>query len=114
RVKSIESKLRRSVFENGIKAASPFLKLNTFNIVDGFTVDIMHCVYLGIVRTLTNLWLEASHSDYYIGKAKYAETLEVSKPISIGKQPNGDRGYLLRLLCLKEYCQNSLLNIFKS
>ncbi|ODM86726.1 hypothetical protein Ocin01_19956, partial [Orchesella cincta] len=62
-------KASESVFENGIKAASPFLKLNTFNIVDGFTVDIMHCVYLGIVRTLTNLWLEASHSDYYIGKA---------------------------------------------
>lgn len=51
----------------GQKCVSPLFTLHGFNLVDGFVVDPMHCVDLGIVSTITNWWLEQIDQEYYIG-----------------------------------------------
>jgi hypothetical protein len=43
--------------------------VQNFNIVDGFVVDYMHCVLLGVCKHLCNLWLDVS-GDWYIGSRK--------------------------------------------
>ena len=53
--------------QKGIVYLSPLLKLAHFNIVDGFAVDAMHAVGLGVIRTLTFMWLNNKDSPYYIG-----------------------------------------------
>lgn len=55
-------------FKKGQKVESPLLKLVNFDIVNGFSVDYMHCVFLGIVRALTNKWMNEKKTDWYIGK----------------------------------------------
>ncbi|XP_047126166.1 uncharacterized protein LOC124807805 [Hydra vulgaris] len=37
-------------------AISPFTKLN-YNMVSGFPIDYMHCICLGVVRRILNLWI---------------------------------------------------------
>ncbi len=40
-----------------------------FHVVKGVVVDYLHCVLLGVVKTLLNIWLDTSHraQEYYIG-----------------------------------------------
>lgn len=54
----------------GVLAASQFLLLKRFNIVDGFVMDYMHTALLGVVRAFTNMWLDSKyHScDFYLGR----------------------------------------------
>lgn len=46
----------------GVKSVSPLLLLHNwgFNIVDGFSVEYMHCVLLGVVRQFINIWVSSS------------------------------------------------------
>lgn len=53
-------------FSTGIKYTSPLNYLRQFDIVWGFTVDAMHCVMLGVVRTFTFMWLDNFGASYYI------------------------------------------------
>ena len=56
----------------GVVYATPLLLLKGFNIVKGFPVDYMHCVLLGVTRSLTSFWFDSEHHDciYYLGKHK--------------------------------------------
>ena len=42
-------------------AVSPFTNLN-YNMVSGFPIDYMHCVCLGVVRRIINLWIQGPPS----------------------------------------------------
>ncbi|CAG7828879.1 unnamed protein product [Allacma fusca] len=55
---------------NGIKNASQLLLLKNFNIVSGFTYDVMHSSYLGVMKMLTAFWFDSCHHDiiFYIGR----------------------------------------------
>uniref|UniRef100_A0ABD2WBX3 Transposase domain-containing protein n=1 Tax=Trichogramma kaykai TaxID=54128 RepID=A0ABD2WBX3_9HYME len=48
----------------GVKSASPLLLLNNFNIIDGFVPDFMHVLPLGIVRQITEYWINSKNKDY--------------------------------------------------
>ncbi|XP_067214623.1 uncharacterized protein [Linepithema humile] len=52
----------------GVKGISPLAVLLEFNLVNGFVLDYMHCVLLGVVKFVTCLWLDStSHNEkYYI------------------------------------------------
>ena len=52
---------------NGVKGASPLLLIPYFNIIDGFVVDYMHCIMLGVARHMSILWLEKTNEPWYIG-----------------------------------------------
>lgn len=49
-------RLRSSPIE-GIKKIS-CMSADAFDLVDGFAIDPMHCVHLGVMKRLMNLWLE--------------------------------------------------------
>jgi len=53
----------------GVKGPSALLGLQDLDIVDGFVDDYMHCVDLGVTRSITALWLDsANHCNaWYIG-----------------------------------------------
>jgi hypothetical protein len=40
----------------GFKAPSPLLLLPNFDVVNGISIDSMHCIYLGVVKQLIGLW----------------------------------------------------------
>ena len=54
----------------GVLHASSLLLLNQFDIIRGFAVDYMHCILLGISRSLAGLWFDSEHHDesYYLGR----------------------------------------------
>jgi hypothetical protein len=45
------------------------LRINHFNIVNGVSIDWMHCVLLGIVKQLLGYWMLPCNrgNEYYIG-----------------------------------------------
>ncbi|XP_022101244.1 uncharacterized protein LOC110984916 isoform X2 [Acanthaster planci] len=52
----------------GVKGPTPLINLPHFSIVWGFPVDFMHCVLLGVIRQLTELWIDSpAGSPFYIG-----------------------------------------------
>jgi hypothetical protein len=53
--------------QNGVKGANVLLLVKHFNIVDGFVVDYMHCILLGVVRQICTLWLEKAQDAWYVG-----------------------------------------------
>ncbi|CAG7719993.1 unnamed protein product, partial [Allacma fusca] len=64
---------------NGIKSASQLLLLNKFDIVKGFTYDVMHSAYLGVVKMFTAFWFDSSNHEqiFYIG----SQTQSVNKKL---------------------------------
>ncbi|KAL7291599.1 hypothetical protein TKK_0014639 [Trichogramma kaykai] len=48
----------------GVKSASPLLVLKEYDIIDGFVPDFMHVLPLGIVRQITEYWLNSKNKDY--------------------------------------------------
>ena len=56
---------------NGVKEPSPLLLLDKFDIIDGFVPDYMHCVLLGVVRQMVNLFFDSNNhtKPFYIGLA---------------------------------------------
>lgn len=56
--------------ERGIKGASALALLKDVNLSEAFPVDWMHCVLLGIVKTLLKYWLNTKYrlkKSFYIG-----------------------------------------------
>lgn len=53
---------------NGIKSISCMVRADGFDLVHGFGIDYMHCILLGVMRKLLNLWLNSSNHNkpYYI------------------------------------------------
>ncbi len=48
--------------DSGVKGLSVFMKLAHFDIVRAHTIDYMHCVVLGVMRMLLNLWFDSLYS----------------------------------------------------
>lgn len=38
--------------------------LRNFDVIDGNPVDYMHCVLLGVMKKLLNLWLNSEHHSF--------------------------------------------------
>lgn len=56
----------------GVKGLSCLLAFKNFNLVDGFAIDYMHNVLLGVVRAILNIWFDPRNSkkNFYLNKKK--------------------------------------------
>lgn len=54
----------------GIKGVTPLIGFKGFDLIHGFCIDYLHCILLGVMKTLLNLWLDSKHSrtPFYIKK----------------------------------------------
>ena len=57
------SKKKEPVPEFGVKGISLLFGLGIFDVIRGTAIDYMHCVLLGIVKKLIELWFDVSHKD---------------------------------------------------
>lgn len=72
--------VRNSHVLNGIKGPSVLLLLEEFNIISSFVPEYMHCVLLGVVKTVASWWIDVKNKDksFYIDndiKIKEIDTL---------------------------------------
>lgn len=71
--------IRKGVTSNliGVKNISPMISFEAFDIIHSFSIDYMHCILLGVVRLLLDLWLDPSSKGkgYYI-KKKHRKILD--------------------------------------
>ena len=77
---------------NGVKGPSWFSMVPNYNILEGNTVDYMHCVLLGVTKMLLKLWFDSEHSKemWYCGtKVQSADSklLQIKPPINITRTP---------------------------
>lgn len=79
-------KLKSSPID-GIKKISCLIAAENFDLVDGFAIDVMHCVHLGVMKRLMSLWFEPKHktNSFYINKQQQAilsNKIVCLKPVS--------------------------------
>lgn len=78
---------------NGIKGISCLIGAKEFDLVNGFSIDYMHCVLLGVWKKQLDLWLSPKYhkEKHYIPKKKQRflnQRILSIKPISeIGRKP---------------------------
>ncbi|XP_040070774.1 uncharacterized protein LOC120843452 [Ixodes scapularis] len=70
---------------NGFKGPSPLINVPGFDIVWSFRPDYMHCVLLGVVRQVTEIWFSNVGEDHYIGAPR---TLAVVDQRLQGQRPH--------------------------
>lgn len=58
---------------NGFKGQSVLSKINNFPYIENCLVEYMHCVDLGLVRNLLNMWTEDRGTEYFLDKVKIDE-----------------------------------------
>lgn len=46
---------------SGLKKISCMVAADCFNLVYSFSIDTMHCVYLGVMKKLFSLWLDTKN-----------------------------------------------------
>ena len=61
-VADADEALKREKVINGIKGPSWIAGLSSYDIINGTGVDYMHCVLLGVMKTLLKLWFSPTHS----------------------------------------------------
>ncbi|XP_063970048.1 uncharacterized protein LOC135157631 [Lytechinus pictus] len=59
----------------GVKGPSAFINLEYFPISWGFPADFMHCLLLGVVRQIAELWFSSAGLPYYIGSPRILSVL---------------------------------------
>ncbi len=75
----------------GVKGLSPLHILPSFDVVEGVSIDYMHCVLEGVGKRLCNLWFEGSSGvPYHIGR--HAELVDqrlrsIKPPYEITRTP---------------------------
>jgi hypothetical protein len=77
---------------NGFKGISPLVGFPEFNVIEGFAIDYMHCVLLGVMKLLLELWLNSCNhfEDYYIGLRRIdidQRLLNINPPRNISRNP---------------------------
>ncbi|XP_065209209.1 uncharacterized protein LOC135837754 [Planococcus citri] len=79
---------------NGVKGFSVLSLLPKFDITVCFSVEYMHCVLLGVVRTFIEFWLDGKNSQepFYLGttekmKAMDKHLLQIKPPYEITRPP---------------------------
>ena len=45
----------------GVKGKCVFHLLSDFDVIENDPIDYMHCILLGVMRTLTSLWFDSKH-----------------------------------------------------
>lgn len=107
----------------GVKKISCMLAANEFDLVDGYCIDYMHCVLLGVVPKLLSLWFDSvNHKESYYVKPKdqvllNKRIIEITPPSEISRKPRpiSDRSnfkaneYRNFLLYYLPYCLTGLL-----
>lgn len=73
----------RSTPINGIKTISCMIAAPTFDLVDGFAIDAMHCVHLGVMKKLMKLWLESTNKKRSFFITKPHQILLSNKIVSL-------------------------------
>lgn len=65
-----EEAVNKRISVRGIKGPSILMTIPIFNIISSFVPDYMHCVLLGVVRTIVDACFDSSYSDkpWYMGK----------------------------------------------
>lgn len=108
---------------HGVTGISCMIAARQFDLINGFSIDYMHCVLLGVTRKLLDLWFNSKHhkEPFYINKKrqdvldqrilKIKPTFEITrKPRSINDRAdfkaNELRSHLLYYL---RYCLVDLL-----
>lgn len=108
---------------DGIKAISSMIALNDFDLVNGWSIDYMHCILLGVTKKLMTLWLDSkNHKEKYYIQPKnqvilsnriksIRPTFEITrKPRSIFERENFKANeYRSFLLYYLRYSLNGLL-----
>lgn len=107
----------------GIKGVSCMIGFKHFDLIDGFSIDYMHCVLLGTTKKLMNFWLEPCYSgkDFHINKKGVAilikRIMSIKPTSNITRKPRSldDRAkfkaneYRSLLLYYLRYCLSGLL-----
>lgn len=76
---------------NGFFHISPLMAVPGLDVIQGVVVDPMHCVFLGVVKQLGELWLNSSHhaTRHYIGRrhaAIDANLKMIHPPVSVARK----------------------------
>lgn len=77
----------------GVKSISSMVAANEFDLVNGFAIDPMHCVFLGIVKKLFSLWLDSKYHSkpFYISKKNQVllsnRLVKLKPPSEITRRP---------------------------
>lgn len=87
--------------ENGYNGVSPLLALDTwFDIIWQIVIDKMHCIDLGVVKKIFDIWLNSSNRNepYYIGNFlseldKRLRELKLPRTVSRVLRPLSQRDY---------------------
>lgn len=55
---------------NGVNAISCFIGFNQFDLINGFSIDYMHCIPLGVVKSLIDHWVNTANKmeAFYLNK----------------------------------------------
>jgi hypothetical protein len=80
----------------GVKGPSRLMELPKFDMVEGFIVDYMHCVDLGVMRQLASLWFDSPNHDkpWFIGNRIEdidRELLQMQPPSNVTRSPRSLR-----------------------
>ena len=78
---------------NGVKGYTPLYELPLFDMIRQVTVDYMHCVLLGVMKKMINLWTNATFKkeSWYIGqyiKLINSRILRIKPPNIITRLPH--------------------------
>nr|XP_054775430.1 uncharacterized protein LOC129283847 [Lytechinus pictus] len=77
----------------GIKGPSALINLSNFPICWGFPPDFMHCLLLGVVRQLSELWFASpASSPFYIGSPRMVSLIDkrlksIQPPSNVARAP---------------------------
>lgn len=89
--RSAEIALRRQKPHKGVKGPSVLMLLTNFCMINSFVVDSMHCVFLGVVRFMTCLWLDTPGENYHISgslRILNERLLSIKPPSEISRLPS--------------------------
>lgn len=69
-IELMKQSIQTKVTIYGVKGISPLIGIPDFDLIDGVPVDYMHCVLLGVVQQLLDLWFDSrNHKEsFYIGR----------------------------------------------
>lgn len=84
----------------GVKGPSPLMRLENFQMINGFVPEYQHSVCLGVTRQLANLWFDSRNheQEWYIGTKSDLldkELVTIKPPVEIIRVPRSvaDRKY---------------------
>ncbi|KAL7290577.1 hypothetical protein TKK_0015343 [Trichogramma kaykai] len=74
----------------GVKSASPLVHMNSFNIIEGFCPDYMHCILAGVGKQITKYFINSNNIELYQG---YLDNMKFPHQICRISRPLADLRY---------------------